>query len=445
VTESRTVAHYRDVFDRSCVLALLLGCIACNGALITDLSDGSRLHQLRWSYDEGGSEREREQYLDSYLGERCLPKRWSDGATYCMPDAAPAIFTDAHCTKALAAMGSGPRVSFAYRQYTVGTHTLPSRLFQIGSRTSPPAERWELRDDFCYGPFTPDTSASYFELDDAVDLVRIRYTTTFDADGFRIESATSDDGLLAPERIFDTSLGVSCEVAANANEPVTTCKPIRVPPVSLYTDASCTRLGVAAPERPPVASIHDEVSACDRYFLVGDQVPALYSAGPNTCAEVSPAGTYYAITNELALPAIERRAEGGNGLQTIRVGGLPLEDPLLHDSARELDCRGETIDGERYCLPAGTSAVEHLFTDSLCESPIAIAMVPTGSCARPGRFARDQHTFHEVLEPTTSLLFEYVGGGGCRLYRPTGMFQPHLVGPPTPHTSFAHATPLAAP
>jgi hypothetical protein len=427
-------------------VALMAGCIACDGAGVSaEPADGHRLHQVRWTYDEGGSEREHEQYIDTDLGEHCAPTRWSDGATYCAPDAAPAIYTDGRCTTALAAVPDGWAVAFAYRMYSVGTDALPSKLFRIGASASPPAERWELRDGFCYGPYTPDDSASYFELGDAVDLARIRYVTTYDADGYRIESATSDDGLSAPERVFDTNFDVRCELATTASATVTTCKPRGVPLISLYADASCTRLGIAASSRPQLAAMHDTVTACDRYFLVGDETAALYSAGGGTCGQVSPPGTYYGITNEFELPPIERRVTGGEGLQSIAVGSLPLEDPLLHDSARNLDCRGELVDGERYCLPAGSSAIAHLFTDAGCASPVSLAMVPTGRCARPGRFARDQRTFHEVLEPYAAPLFERQPGGSCAYYMVTGAFALHALGPEIPYTAFAHASPLATP
>jgi hypothetical protein len=454
VTDPVPCEHYRRVIGSSSrghilvlAVALTVGSIACTAVDVSAESDGRRLHQARWIYDEGGTEREHDQYIDTDLDERCTPTRWSDGATYCAPDAAPAIYTDGHCTAALAAVPEGSAAVFAYRMYKVGSDVLPSKLFRIGAAAAPPAERWELRDDFCYGPYTPDDTASYFELGKAVDLARIRYVTTYDADGYRIESATSDDGLSVPERVFDTNIDVRCDLSTTATGTVTTCKPRSVPPISLYADASCTRLGIAASSRPAVATVHDNVTACDRYFLVGDETSALYSGGAGTCGQVSPPGTYYAITNEFELPPIERRIAGGDGLQSIAVGSLPLEDPLLHDSIRGLDCKGELIDGERYCLPVATSEISHLFSDPYCMTPIELAMVPTGRCAQPGRFARDQSTFYEVLGPYTSPLFAYQQGGGCdyAYYTVTSAFEPHTVGPATPHTSFAHAGPLATP
>lgn len=413
-----------------------------NTATTDTVRDGSRIRVPQWIYDDGSTEREHAAYVDADLGRRCRPTRFSDGATYCLPDAIPAIYIDGTCKTALA-KGTGARDDLAYRTYWVGDIELPSRVYRIGERAPVPAERWELRDGFCYGPYLPDTSATYRTLDDEVDVARIRYVTTFDADGFRVESATSEDGLAAPERIADTSLDIGCDLAAAANEPSTTCKPRDVPPVTLYADAACTQLGIAAVERPPVASMHDDVTSCDRYFLVGDEVPSLYSAGAGTCGQVSPWGSYFAIANEIALPPLARVATGDTELQPILLGGLPVADTLLHDRQRDVDCRGEIVDGERYCLPAAASTIEQLFTTAGCIGPIEIAIVGTGACASPARYARDQHTFYEIGERYAGTLFaRSPSSGRCDVARVTGSFEPHVVGEAIPHTAFPHATAL---
>lgn len=430
---------------RIVVLAALLTASACGDNLGTTetVRDGSRIRVPEWMYEDGSTEREHAAYVDAEIGKRCRPTRFSDGNTYCLPDAVPAIYIDSTCKTALA-KGTGARdVDLAYRTYWVGDTELPSRVYRIGERTQVPHERWELRDGFCYGPYLPDTSAIYRELDHEVDVVRIRYVTTYEADGFRIESATSADGLAAPERIIDTSLGVRCDMAAAANELSTTCKPRDVPAATFFTDAACTRLGLAASERPPVASIHDDVTSCDRYFLVGDEVSGLYSASPGACGQVSPFGSYFAITNELALPALTRVAAGDRDLQPIVVGGMPIVDVLLHDRARGSDCAGEIIDGERYCLPAAPSAVEQLYSDAACTSPISVAIVGTGTCATPGRYARDQYMFFEVGDRYAGLLFARSPTSmSCGVARITGSFEPHIIGPAIPHTSFPHAIPI---
>lgn len=430
--------------SRLVLLAALLSSPACGDNLSTTdtVRDGSRIRVPQWIYDDGSTERERAAYIDTELGMRCRPTRFSDGATYCLPDAVPAIYIDSTCKTALA-KGTDARDGLAYRTYWVGDTELPSRVYRIGERTSVPDERWELREGFCYGPYLPDTSATYRTLDHEIDVARIRYLTTFEADGFRVESATSADGLAAPERIVDTALDVRCDLAAAANQPATTCKPHDVPPVTLYADAACTQLGIAAAERPPVASMHDDVTSCDRYFLVGDEVPSLYSAGAGSCGQVSPWGSYFAITNEIALPPLGRIATGDTALQPIVLGGLPVADTLLHDRQRGVDCRGEVIDGERYCVPAGASTIEQLFTGAGCIGPIKIAIVGTGACAAPGRYARDQHTFYEIGDRYEGLLFaRSTSSGACDVARITGSFEPHVVGEAIPHTAFPHATQL---
>jgi hypothetical protein len=427
------------------LLSALLSAAACGDNLATSdpVRDGSRIRIPQWMYEDGSTERARAAYFDAEIGKPCRPTRFSDGGTYCLPEAFPAIYTDGTCKKALA-KGTGARdVELAYRTYWVGDTELPSRVYRIGERVAVPAERWELRDDFCYGPYLPDTTAIYRSLDHEVDVVRIRYLPTFEADGFRIESATSADGLAAPERIIDTSLGVRCDLAAAANQLSTTCKPRDVPAATFFTDAACTRLGIAAPERPPVATIHDDVTFCDRYFLVGDEVSSLYSGSQGGCGQVSPFGSYFAITNELALPALARVAAGDRDLQPIVVGGMPIVDSVLHDRARGVDCSGEAVDGERYCLPAAPSAVQQLYSDAACTSPLTVAIVGTGTCATPGRYARDQNVFYEVGDRYAGLLFARSSSSmSCGVTRIAGSFEAHVVGPAIPHTSFPHATPI---
>ncbi len=427
------------------LFAALLSAAACGDNLGTTdpVRDGARIWVPQWIYDDGSLEREHAAYFDAEIGKRCRPTRFSDGATYCLPEAFPAIYIDSTCKRALAKRTGDRSVELAYRTYWVGETELPSRVYRVGERTSVPDERWELRDGFCYGPYLPDRSAAYRTLDHEVDIVRLRYETTFQADGFRIESATTDDGLAAPERITDTSLQVPCDLAASANQVSTVCKPRDVPPVTLYADAACTQLGIAAAERPPVATMHDDVTSCDRYFLVGDEVPILYSSGGGSCGQVSPSGTYFAIANELALPPLTRLAMGETGLQPILVGGMPIADSLLHDRQRGVDCRGELVDGERYCLPAAATTVEHLYTQAGCLGPITIAIVGTGACAPPSRYARDQHTLYEIGQRYDGLLFaRSPSSGRCDVARITGSFEPHVVGEAIPHTAFPHATPL---
>lgn len=423
------------------ILALELALIGCGDNRPGPLASGDRLELLWWLYEAGGAERERGRYYDADLAAPCTPTRWSDGATYCMPEAVPAIFVDSTCTTALATVAAGQVApDFTYRTYFVGERPYPSRLFRIGAPADVPTERWERRDGFCYGPYQPDGSATYRELGEAIDIARVRYVATSERDGFRIESATSDDGLVAAERVIDTTLDVPCAFAPAANQTTATCAPRDAPLPTLYADAACSVLGVAAPQRPKVAMQHDGGSHCDRYFLVGDEVPALYARGAGTCDAVTPSGSYFAIAGELQLPSIARLPAGTDRLQTIALGALPIEDPLLHDTATGADCRREQVDDEHYCLPAGTSRIEHLFTDGGCTQRIAIAIVPQGGCAHPGPFARDQRTFHEILERHTAPLFVRPSGGTCGLLQLTGSFAPHDVGPAIPFSAFPRAT-----
>jgi hypothetical protein len=152
----------------------------------------------------------------------------------------------------------------------------------------------------------------------------------------------------------------------------------------------------------------------------------LYEQIDNTCVASSVSGPtlFYSVGRPVDVPMFARVATGALRLQPITIG--PLVDELMHDTKLAVDCRR---DADNRCVPAGAVAVESWFTDSQCGTPVEVAMVPTGGCAPPAKYARRGDEFFVLGEPYTPPLFQLEPGDRCDFYIPPSSVAPHALGP----------------
>lgn len=365
-------------------------------------------------YDDGSEQIDRARLYDRDLQTLCAPERLSDGSSYCVPDAGTAIYVDAHCTRVAGRVISGaePPAYFA-TSYTNVQTTLRSHVYPTGARDVPPSARYEVHEGECIGPLTIDDGFDYYALGPAIELARVRFVPDGD-----IEDLVAD-GVRLPWRF------PGCDLRSPPDQPTATCPPTDVAQIAYYSDATCSMPLIHANARPSLGFV--EAEACRHYFEVGNALlpSRLYERINNTCVASSVSGPtqFYSVGRPTEVPMFDRVATGSSRLQPITIG--PLVDELMHDTKLGVDCRREN----NRCVPAGALTVESWFTDSQCGTPIEIAMVRTGGCTPPAKYARRGDKFFAIGERYTATLFQLEPGDRCDFYIPPASITPYMLGP----------------
>jgi hypothetical protein len=373
-----------------------------------------RLTAARFVYDDGSEQIDRAQLYDRDLQTLCAPERLSDGSSYCVPDAGTAIYVDAHCSRVAGRVlgGVAPPAYFA-TSYTMLQTTLHSHVYPTGAREDvPPTTRYELHDGECIGPLTLDDGFDYYAVGPAVDLARVRFVTDGD-----IEELVAD-GVHLPWRF------ASCDLRSAPDLPTATCPPNDVAQIAYYSDATCSMPLIHAHARPSLGFV--ESDACRHYYEVGNALlpPLLYERIDKVCVPSSVSGPtqFFSVGRPVDVPMFDRVATGNARLQAITIG--PLVDELMHDTKLQADCRRE----DNRCVPAAAAPVQSWFTESGCGTPIEVAMVPSGGCAPPTKYARRGDTFFALGEPYTQPLFQLEPGDRCGVYVPPTSVVPYTLG-----------------
>lgn len=354
----------------------------------------------------------------------CAPHVLSDGSSYCMPEVGTALYSDARCSRGFGRVvtGAEPRAFFA-TQYRMGETTLPSQVFRAGESVSAPAQRYEVHDGECIGPYELDAGFDYVALGPRVELARVRF---IDA-GNGLDEFVGD-GVRLPWRFRD------CDVLVAPNRPSTICAPRDATRASYFTDSACSMPVVTAFARPSLAYVQE--GACRRYYDVGNEVSAtdVFERIADRCVASSISGspTFFTIARPHDVATFDRVSAGSTRLQPIAVG--PLFDPLMHDTELATDCQREAL----ACVPAGAARVELWFADPQCGVPVEVAMVSTAPCTSPTSYARKGDTFFPIGAPYPAPLYQLEPGDRCGLYVPTDVA--HSIGPALPTDAFARAT-----
>ena len=333
-----------------------------------------------------------------------------------MPEAGAAIYADAHCSRVMGrVLGGADAPAYFATSYTMQGTTLRSHVYAAGTRDVPPTARYELHDGECIGPIQLDDGFDYYTVGPVLELARVRFV----ADG-DVEDLVAD-GIALPWRF------TSCELRSSPDQESATCPPPGLAQIAYYGDATCSMPLIHARTRPTLGFV--EVDACRHYFEVGNALlpPMLYERIDNTCVVSSVSGPtlFYSVGRPVDVPKFERVASGSTRLQAIMIG--PLVDELMHDTKLGVDCER---DRANRCVPAGAVKVESWFADSQCGTPLEVAMVPSGGCAPPTKYARRGDNFFALGEPYTPPLFQLEPGDRCDFYVPPSSVVPHVLGAP---------------
>jgi hypothetical protein len=427
--------------------------VACGDNLAPETADprsGSRLELQYFEYEDGTRQLADRGFFDAARDEPCRSLQWSDGFTYCTPDAHPAIYTNADCTLELGRVPvDRAAASYFLHTFHVGGDFMPSRLYRRGAAAPPPAGAYQLRDDGCTGPVELPASDVFFELGEEVskaELVELVTRELVIDPRLALRTETSADGMRIPVAIRDRELDVDC-IVERPNAPTVDCAPVRATEAVYYHDAACTEPELSAPARPGIASHASD--GCAVYHAVGTQVGAtpLFRKTPTCTATSAPSGEQlFLLGDPLALATIERlRADTGRRLQSISIAGVA--DDHVFDRELGSDCRPIEIAGTLRCVPH--HALAHpVFADELCLVPVLVALVATRSCEPAVTYASqlvDGRPELHAIGAASGTVYEVSTGDRCLPYEPPAGFAVHEVGPAIPLESFAAATLVADP
>lgn len=419
---------------RACSIgvALVAAASACGDNLPPDgeTRSGSRLKLAWYVYEAGPRERETSWYYDAALRERCSPTLWSDGNHYCTPAHGSAVYVSDACTRALgrAVAGEPPAELFATQFRLASQPTpVPSRLFRRGNPAQAPLSIWEKTSTGCIGPMEPGDDFEYFELgaELAGDLVRIRRGEPEGIGELAVIYETSDDGLRVPAAYYHRGVASECTTPDRPNAETVACEPVAAMRASYFHEATCTDVVLGTPSLvpPPLAYVDTAATGCRTFYLVGDEVsaPPLYERNDLGCHTIAaPAGQrFFAMESAQPQPVFTRLADmTPHRLRTMtrESGDVRLRDPSLYDAELGTECRH---DDELRCAPKTTVMVQSFFADAQCQAPLSLALVPTGDCDPPVRYATDEDgRYYQLVTPHTAPIYVLSTGDTCGSFVP---------------------------
>ncbi|MGE0868560.1 MAG: hypothetical protein AB7P03_08360 [Kofleriaceae bacterium] len=431
-------------------LAALVAC-GDNTPGARGLASGSRLKLAWYEYSDGTRQLEPGWYFDHERGERCTPLRWSDGSRYCTPAADDAVYIDSTCATARGRVpaGTAPAPYFVRYYHARGT-PLPSRLTTVGSPAPAPPLRWQLHDGVCLGPYPVEDGFDYYEVGETLTsdaFVRVRRTQPQGADRLAVELDTSDDGLSVVAAIYDRDTREECIVTALAGASAVECVTGEVAVAGHYHDAQCSELEIltTSPEPPAVARHDAEETGCSSYYAVGEPTtaPPLYEWVNDLCQTVFVSGNpqLYLAGDPVALPTLDREYEMTQRrlARITRVhGAVRADDPMLYDAGLMTDCERRDDGSEIRCVPATAARVVTVFADQSCATAVEVALVPSGECDPPSRFASKDAAIYPVLA-VSAPVYELTTSEQCRAYTPPVRMVIHAIGDPLPPSAFVSA------
>lgn len=394
---------------------------------------GERL-ALTWNvFEDGSRQLETGEVRDLARGERCTPRRWRDGATYCTPGGRDAaglvtVYADASCDEpALRAVDGGARA------YAL---TLEGGAVTALHRTAPLAlDAFWARDGAgaCVGPY-PGSGQRFYRRGAEVPVGALAPMGTEVIEGggrVGLRAHTSPDGLRLPHALRDTAHGFDCIVRTTASG-VATCLPPRQAALR-FADAGCREPVVGQHELwPDVAPYVFAGAVCSpQGFVIGTELPAApgYERVDGACrATAAPVGHRWFQAAPIELARVERRrlAAPGHRLQAIELvaGDLALVDRPRYDTGTGGECvlaSSAAEPGVRRCLPQDPGYEHTYYTDAACTRPVPLANVfreaPMAKCGAdlpPFAVAADRPgVYFRITDSRTEPVYRKDESGAC--------------------------------
>jgi hypothetical protein len=394
---------------------------------------GSRLKIMYWAAPDG-TKVWRGTFLDTQLGEQCVPAPWVDGSTYCTPPNMDLI--DWHrswFTTMWGPRGFVPPLPASSR-FTVTMQDTPCFNQNI-SYVPPPHQVVQLLENGTV--VAPDAT-----------LVKLEITRgPVDADGLALVSLTAADGFQFPLHPYSTALGDDCEMGANTpGAPTAWCVPRDLYTgllQNLYADATCDQqvysIHAACGSMPVlgVVTMGDFGAPLATMYVknAGAVTSALHVYDTSGCHAATPDPTldYYAWGAPVEAPKLSRvpATLAGHRLQLVhQVSGVGYSgrDAALYDTLNQVECvLADVPNSDRVqCVPSTCGGgVTTVFTDPACQSPKLVYDAETCNGVPP-----PSSVGPAITAPMYGLFHVSQTELQCGLYRP-GLYEPGSYQPPT--------------
>ena len=247
---------------------------------------------------------------------------------------------------------SGSRLELRYWHYEDGTRQWDPSVYYDRA-----LEKECALHQRSYGPTYCEPTDGQKLSDD--ELVRVFRHTPIGDGRVQVSMLTTEDGMQAPGRMFDSVTEGECRITPFADGTVR-CLPTTSGLAEYFADAACTtprlaRLGGLP--LPPAASIDDDVTYCPTYYRIEREVSKypLYQRQGDACVEVElPDQMLVYELGERVEPVLATRMQmDGARLEKVELvdGSMHVPPDWLFDPALVQNCDRVEFDGFSLCMP----------------------------------------------------------------------------------------------
>jgi len=396
------------------VAALLASC--SDPVVPLEAASGTRLVVRRFTFTNGADLIDRTRVHDLARDEDCAPRRWSDGLSYCTPDAGEVVYTDGQCVTPVARL---PVDSSARYAAALAFDGEVAHLYRVGAPFDlASSEVWHLEQGICVGSFPGNAAATFALADEQLRDAFAPVTSVARGEGrLQIVDVTSADGLVLPAHYHDRTVAGECVAARAPGAPATSCVPVATVAATYFADTACTQpVAQIASITPSVAIAYPQPSGCTAYAALGADVPASALRSFETCTpeQGDPNTRYVAAGAPLDLAPVSRTvAHDAGRIRRIDLGDGVLTDSLVYDAMLDVDCEPGLLGGSLLCLPDVTTAeTQARFTDAACLDRIDVAVLPALPCSPKIAFVVDgADVLRRIMGPVTGSLYAHVAAG----------------------------------
>jgi hypothetical protein len=431
----------------------VLFALGCGDNVVGDpfeLRDGTRLEHHYWVFDDGARQWDSSALRDRALAVDCSLRRWSDGHTYCTPEAGAIVYADGACEDPLGySLRNTTPPAFFKRDYVFESETLPSRMYRRGAATRPTERFWAFANNACVGPYE-DPNAELFEVAE-LDLARVKTTAALGDGRIRLTMLQSDDGMQAPGTLVDSQIDQPC-VATELADGSRGCVPDAAL-VQYFRDSACSTPVVAfgrGTARSNVAVVDDSLG-CSTYFAVGEEeskYPLFTRIADGSCVaiELPDSDLVFGLV-PFEVPRLDAVETVHGRLSTfeLRDGAMHAPAADLYDPQLESRCERAFADDTARCLPlVDAPAVARYYDADPCLTLVYVAQVNTATCHRRARFAAARSVtsgrieIHRIAAPYAEPLYTQ-STGQCRALELAPGMQPHRIENGIPYDTFVAA------
>ncbi len=353
---------------------------------------GTRL-KLFWYEFEDGTRSWTSEIFDSKLGLPCTPTEWTDGASRCTPMLPRVVYSDAQCTQP---MILGTDVPHAVARVTSCQATRPDSLFEATAERLTLPQVFERDPDGACGRLYSPRQFSFSGVR-AVQQTRpdlAELSRGYQGDGrVKIETLSSDDGLLLPIQPYDSLLDAACvnfdslffNTEGMADATRVPCL-LDASETERFTDITCETPAVwfpvdAACPRPQEFGTVGKGPCAPRFTLGDTAQGGSYGTGTGTCLPQGPdSGVVYPSTGMVEPFSLARERQDAPGrLQLIYIGEGATrirERVLFYDTALDTECALRQEDVETFsCVPVRGRSVFEVYTDDACTQPVFVTWI----------------------------------------------------------------------